>query len=73
METGCKQTQSIQRKVIEELERAPDTTQRIWEPWQDDILRKYYRLKGAIAVGKALGKTKDQVYNRAARLGIKRQ
>lgn len=63
MPPSRKQTQSIQDRVIAELDALPDKKR--WEEWQDDIIRKYYGKKTTAAIAKVLGKAVSTVRGRA--------
>lgn len=63
-----KQTQSIEDKIIAEIERLPNI-RKSWSEFEDSILKKYYPTKGS-SIGKALNRSRQAVSRRAAILGI---
>lgn len=73
MGPACKQTKSVEDKIIAELESLPDKPYRIFTEFEDEMIRKYYVSKGAQALSNVLKKTYHQVKGRAERLGIKRR
>lgn len=72
MQTSCKQTENYQSRIIKELEAAPDKPFKIFSEFDDDMIRKYYIMKGSRTLARILNKKPTQVQARAAKLGIRR-
>ena len=72
MLTSRKQTQNLQNKIIKELEALPDNPKVSFTPFEDDMIRKYYPLKGGVGLAKILKKKYSQIGARASRLGVKK-
>jgi len=73
MELKRKQESSYQDKVIKFLDEAPDNIKfRHYTEFEDEMIRKYYHLKGPEALAKALNRSKAGIRNRAFILGVKR-
>lgn len=72
MEFTRKQTTNYQDKIIRSLEDAPDL-RRVFTPFEDEVIRKYYPSKGGRAVAQAIGKNYRQIVDRANYLNVQRQ
>ncbi len=73
MEFNCKSSKSYQDKIVKGLELEPNKPKRLFNEFEDEIIKKYYPSKGAKALGKCLKKTPNQIYHRANELGIERK
>jgi len=71
MELNCKYTRSVQDKIIKELEAAPNI--KLFTPFEDELIRKFYLTKGARVIAEKIGKKVKQVHGRADNLGITRK
>jgi hypothetical protein len=72
MEISRQQSQSYQDKIIKELEAAPDKPLRMFSGFEDEMIKKYYPVKGGEILAKVFKKTKKQIETRANYLGLKR-
>ena len=74
MQTSVKQTQSIQDRIIKELEAAPESSgRRYWQTWEDNVLRKFYSCRSYKLIAEKLNRTVDSIQNRAYALGLKKE
>ena len=70
MAVACKQAQSIQDKIIKELEAAPPPERVFWTDFEISLLKKYYGKKDFRAIAKALNRTPGAVQRYASYLGL---
>lgn len=70
MSTSCKLSSNYKNRVIQELESFPNKT--IFTEFEDELIKKYYYIKGSKALAKVLGKRRDQIVRRAQTLDIRR-
>lgn len=68
--TSRKQTEDIQDKIIKELEEAPDV--RLFSPFEDALIKRFYKTKGARAIAEKIGKNVKQVRGRVSSMGLAR-
>lgn len=74
MHTSVKCTESYKSKIIQELEIAPDDKgRRMWAPWEDEVLKRFYPTKSHRLIAEKLNRTVDAVTNRAYMLGLKKE
>jgi hypothetical protein len=69
-ETSCKQSQSIQNKIIKELDSSPDISRKFWTNFEIDILKKYYGKKKIDTLAKVLNRSECAITRHASYLGL---
>lgn len=70
MQTSCKQTSSIQDKIIRELEAAPAAKYRPWTDFELEVIKKYYPIKSPVVLAKVLNRTTQAIYSKAKMLQL---
>lgn len=68
MFSSRKQATSYQSKIAQELDAMPDVRPYRWQPWEEDLLRKYYHRKGIDALARVLKKTRSAIITKASKL-----
>lgn len=66
----CKQAQSIQDRIISELEAAPAQGKRFWTDFERAMLTKYYGKKEIKTIAKILNRTVSAVSRQASFMGL---
>lgn len=64
-----KSSSRFQSEIIKKLEELPILPTN-WTSFEDDMIKKYYPTKG-VKIAQILGKSKDQIYRRANKLGVR--
>lgn len=63
MQTSIKSPALDQNRIIKALESMPDRIP-LFTPFEDSMIKKYYKTKGAATLAKVLNKAQKQIYNR---------
>jgi hypothetical protein len=72
MQTSVKQTALDEDRIIRALENLPNRSARLFSRFVDDCLKKYFLIKSVKDLAAIIGKTDEQVRNRAKCLGLRR-
>ena len=72
MESTRRQTQSIEDRIVRELEALP-IQKRVFSEFEDGMLRTYFGTREVSDLARILRKTSQQIRNRANALGLRKQ
>lgn len=72
MESARRQAQSIEDRIVKELEALP-IQKRIFSEFEDGMLLKYFSTREVPDLARILRKTSQQIRNRANALGLRKQ
>jgi hypothetical protein len=68
MKVGKAKKVTIPPSVVKEIEKIPAYFSRTWEPWQDEVLKKYWPIKRREELAGIIGKCRDACMNRYKKL-----
>lgn len=62
----------INEALIEKaIQNLPDSRRLLFSSFDDEMIKKYYPIKGGVGIAKVLNKTTNQIHRRAGFLGVR--
>ena len=55
---------TVPQSVIDYMDRTPDKLVKPWQPWEEEVVRKYAQSKGLAAVARVLKRSYSSIKNK---------